>query len=181
MKIAIVALLFAASAFAQDPSAAVPAACGSGDVDFKVKLNYAEHTLEQPEAGKARIYFIHDAGTSAVFAYPTTKLGVDGAWAGADHSNSYFSVSVEPGEHHLCAILQSSLVDGRKELAHLTAQAGKTYFYRTRLVMSKEVELLELEPIDSDQGKYLIATYPLSVSHPKKAEQRRQTDHNGAR
>jgi len=28
--------------------------------------------------------------------------------------------------------------------------------------------LLEIFPIDSDEGKYLIATSPLSVSHPKK-------------
>jgi hypothetical protein len=168
MKVALVAFLFAASALAQGPSGVLAPACGSGDVDFKVKLNYAAHTVEQPEPGKARIYFIHDAGTSALFAYPTTKLGVDGAWVGAGHGNSYFSISVEPGEHHLCAILQSSVVEDRKELAHLTAQAGKTYFYRTRLVMSKEVELLELEPLDSDQAMYLIASYPLSVSTPKK-------------
>jgi hypothetical protein len=59
-------------------------------------------------------------------------------------------------------------VDPRAEFAYLTAQAGKTYFYRTRLVMSREVELLELEPIDSDQGRYLIASYPLSAPTPKK-------------
>jgi len=28
--------------------------------------------------------------------------------------------------------------------------------------------LLELDPIDSDQAKYLIASFPLSVSNPKK-------------
>jgi hypothetical protein len=159
MKIAFVSLLFAASAIAQSSSAVAPAACGPANVDFEVKLNYAVHTVEQPEAGKARIYFIHDAGTSAVFAYPTTKIGVDGAWVGAENSNSYFSVSVEPGEHRLCATLQSSLVDDQVDLAHLTAQAGKTYFFRTRLVMSGKVELLEFEPIESDQGKYLIAAF----------------------
>jgi hypothetical protein len=34
--------------------------------------------------------------------------------------------------------------------------------------MSREVELLVLEPIDSDQGKYLIDLFSLSVSRPKK-------------
>ena len=33
--------------------------------------------------------------------------------------------------------------------------------------MSGEVELLELDLIDSDQGKYLIASYPLSVFRDK--------------
>jgi hypothetical protein len=68
----------------------------------------------------------------------------------------------------MCVTLQSSLVAQRMELAHFTAEAEKIYYYRTRLVMSRTVELLELDPIDSDQGKYLIASFPLSVSNPKK-------------
>ncbi len=96
------------------------------------------------------------------------KLAMDGAWVGANHGNSYFSVSVEPGEHHVCVTLQSSFVAQRVELAHFTAEAGKTYYYRSELVTSRSVELLELDPIDSDQGKYLIDSFPLSVSTPKK-------------
>ncbi|MGA3371389.1 MAG: DUF2846 domain-containing protein [Terracidiphilus sp.] len=168
MKIALVALLFAASALAQGPRAGLSPACGPAGVQFKVDLESAQPGVLPPEPGQARIYFIHDAGTPALFAYPTTRLGVDGEWVGANHGNSYFSISVDPGEHHLCASLQSSVVDPRAEFAYLTAQAGKTYFYRTRLVMSREVELLELEPIDSDQGRYLIASYPLSAPTPKK-------------
>jgi hypothetical protein len=68
----------------------------------------------------------------------------------------------------VCVTLQSSLVAQRVELAHFTAEAEKVYYYRTQLVTSRSVELLELEPIDSDQGKYLIGTFPLSVSQPKK-------------
>lgn len=93
---------------------------------------------------------------------------MNGAWVGANHGNSYFSVSVDPGEHHVCATLQSSVVDQRVELAHFTAEAGKIYYYRTRLVLSRNIELLELDPIDSDQAKYLISSYPLSISRPKK-------------
>jgi hypothetical protein len=168
MKIALIALLFTASALAQNSPVGLPAACGPEKIKFNVKLD-AIPTPETPlEAGKARIYFIHDAGTDSMFAYPTTKLGMDGAWVGANHGNSYFSAIIEPGEHHLCSSLQSSLVDDRAEFAHFTAEAGKTYYYRTRLIMSRAVELLELEQIDSDQGKYLIASYPLSVSTPKK-------------
>ncbi|MGA2808346.1 MAG: DUF2846 domain-containing protein [Terracidiphilus sp.] len=168
MKVALVALLFAASAWTQNTPASPTAACGPGNVDFKVKLESTASLPSQPPPGKALVYFIHDAGTSAVLAYPTTKVGMDGAWLGANHSNSYFFVSVEPGEHHVCASLQSSLVEGRAEFAHFQAEAGKVYYYRTRLVMSREVELLELEPIDSDQGRYLISAYPLSISTPKK-------------
>src|ERR1700753_3007684 len=162
MRILPVFLLFAATAVAEDLSSRPITPCGGGSANFKVKLDDSQHAPAQPAPGKALVYFIHDAGTSVVLAYPTTKLAVDGAWAGANHSNSYFSISVDPGEHHVCATLQSSLVGNRAEFAHFQAEAGKVYYYRTRLVMSREVELLDLDLIDSDEGRYLIQSYPLS-------------------
>ncbi|HEV2486510.1 MAG TPA: hypothetical protein VGT08_13330 [Terracidiphilus sp.] len=54
------------------------------------------------------------------------------------------------------------------ELAHFTAEPAKVYYYRTRLVMSGQVELLELDLIDGDHGRYLIGSYPQSVSRAKK-------------
>jgi len=168
VRIVLVMLLFAASAFAQTPLAVATAACGPERVSFSVKKHQSQYTLVQPDPGKARVYFFHDAGTSFGFGYPTTKLGMNGLWVGANHDNSYFSVSVDPGEQHICATLQSSVVGQRVELAHFTAVAGKVYYYRTRLVLSRSVELLELNPIDSDQAKYLIASFSLSVSNPKK-------------
>jgi hypothetical protein len=167
MKIVLATLLFAASAFAQAPPTLSTAACGPQKVSFSVKLDESPHTAAEPDSGKALVYFFHDAGTSMTVGYPTVKIGIDGAWVGANHGNSYFSVSVEPGEHHVCATLQSSLVAQRVELAHFTAEAGKVYYYRTRLPVSRSVELLELDPIDSDQGRYLIAFFPVAVSHPK--------------
>ena len=169
MRIVVLVMLFATSTLAPvvQPGAAT-AACGNERVSFKVKLDESQHPLAQPDPGKARVYFIHDAGTNNTLAYPTVKVAIDGAWVGAHHGNSYFSISVEPGEHHVCVTLQSSLVAQRVELAHFAAEAGKIYYYRTQLVTSRSVELLELDPVDSDQGKYLIASFPLSVSSPKK-------------
>jgi hypothetical protein len=161
-------MLLAVAASAQGPSAAPTAACGPQAMSFKVKLDESQHTLAQAEPGKARVYFFQDAGTEQTLGYPTVKVAIDGAWVGANHGNSYFSSSVEPGEHHVCVTLQSSLVAPRVELAHFTAEAEKTYYYRTRLVVSRRVELLELDSIDSDQGNYLIGSFPLSVSSPKK-------------
>jgi hypothetical protein len=167
MKFALIAVFFAAPAFAQAPPVAPTAACGP-EGGFAVKLDESLHTPAQPDPGKARLYFLQDAGTSHTLGYPTVKVAMDGTWAGANHGNSYFSVSVEPGEHHVCVTLQSSLVADRMDLAHFTAEADKVYYYRTRLIVSRSVELLEGNPIDSDQGKYLIASFPLSVSSPKK-------------
>ncbi len=58
MKVAVIALLFAASAFAQNPSALATAACGPKDASFIAKLDSSQHTLAPPEPGKARVYFI---------------------------------------------------------------------------------------------------------------------------
>ena len=177
MKVALAIFFFAASALSQQkvrfgqPTANASPACGPAQASFKVKVDDTQHTLAPPEAGKARIYFIHEAGipfTRLTLGYPTSKFAIDGAWVGADHSDSYFAVSVDPGEHHLCATLQSSLVDERVELAHFVAEAGKVYYYRTRLVLSRSVELLELELIDSDQGRYLVGSFPMSTSKLKK-------------
>jgi hypothetical protein len=168
MKIALVALFFAVSASAQNPFTGISSACGPDRASFKVQLVDTHHAPAPPQPETAQVYFIHDEGADHEFAYPTAKLGIDGAWVGANHGNSWFSVSVTPGEHHVCAALQSSIVDQRVELAHFTAEAAKVYYFRTRLVMSRQVELLELQPLDSDQGRCLVAAFPLSVSTLRK-------------
>ena len=169
MRIIALVMLFAASALAQVAPVGSTAACGPDNVSFKVKLDESQHTVTPPEPGKARVYFLQDAGTVGMtMGYPTVKMAVDGAWVGANHSNSYFSISVEPGEHHVCVMLQSSLVEQRVELAHFTAEADKVYYYRTRLLLSRDIELLELDAIDSDQGKYLVGTFPLGISSVKR-------------
>jgi hypothetical protein len=169
MKAAVIALFFAASAFAQSPPAGLPAACGPKDVSFEVKPDHSQHTLAQPEPGKARVYFIQETGIKVTFGvYPTTGIGIDGAWVGAYKNNSWFSVSVEPGEHHVCANLQSLSTGHQMELAHFTAEAGKIYYFRTRLFIAEGLRYFELNSVDSDEAKHLIASYPLSVSAPRK-------------
>jgi hypothetical protein len=174
MRPALVVMLFltlpAASAFGQQGSGALAAACGPKSTSFSVKVDESQHTLAQPEAGKALVYFVQDIGEVNCFGgCITTKIGLDGAWVGAHQHNSYFSVSVEPGEHHVCANPQSHVgwISRKVALAHFTAEAGKVYYFRTRGIMSGNQLLFDLDPVDSDQARYLISSYPLSVSHPK--------------
>lgn len=165
-------ILLAASAFAQgQPGPAAPTACASRSENFDVKLDESQHTLLPPEQGKARVYFIQDLGfINCIGRCQTTKIGLDGTWIGANQNNSYFSVSVEAGEHHLCANLQSrfAAVNRYFALAHFTAEAGKVYYFRTRDLGGKDNPVFDFDPVDSDQAEYLIAAYPLSVSHPKR-------------
>src|ERR1039458_8277054 len=98
MKAVFILMLLTLSAFAQQ-EAPVAAACGPKDVKFEAKLDDSQHTLAQPEAGKTLVYFIQDIGAvNCIGGCMTTRIGLDGAWVGANQHNSYFSMSVEPGE-----------------------------------------------------------------------------------
>jgi len=175
MRSALVVVLFAVSALAQDQSA-VAAACGPKDVHFDVKLDNSQHTLAQPEPGKARVYFIQDVGAvRCLGGCLTTRIGLDGAWVGVNQHNSYFSVTVEPGEHHVCASPPSRLSPATSSqyagallaLAHFNAEAGKVYYFRTRTFGDQFQKLFDIDALDSDQAAYLVAYYPLGVSRPK--------------
>jgi hypothetical protein len=184
MRAAIVFLFLGVTAFAlqregfgeQPAQNRLASACGPANVNYKVSLDRSQHGPIPPETGKALVYFIHDAGIpdqiflsgKVTIGYPTTKYGVDGSWVGAGHGDSWFAVAVTPGEHHVCTVLQSSFVGQRVELTHFTAEAGKSYYFRTQLITSGSVELLELEWVDSDEADYLISLYPMATAKAKK-------------
>jgi hypothetical protein len=164
MKSALIALFFVASAFAQAPLGVVTSACGADGGGFQVKLDKSQHTLAQPDPGKALVYFIQERGADAFAA--TTKIGIDGAWVGANKNSSYFAVSVVPGEHHACASVQSYR-GHPTTLVHFTSEAGKVYFFDGRVVYGESSNLyFFLGAVDSDQARYLIDSLPLSVSTP---------------
>jgi hypothetical protein len=169
MKVAFIALFFVASVFAQNPSAVATAACGPEKVSINVKLDKSDHGLAQPDPGKALVYIIQDRGKypAGYVGTVVTMIGLDGKWVGANKNNSYFSISVEPGEHHMCACVQSRL-GHPVGLVHFTAEAGNVYYFDARVVASDYGLYLFLGVVDSDQAKFQIASYPLSVSTPKK-------------
>jgi hypothetical protein len=98
------------------------------------------------------------------------RIASDGAWVGANHHNSYFSFAVDPGEHHLCANWQSRIARLSQivGLVHFTAEVGKVYYFRTRVLGAIATNFFDFELIDSDQGRLFVASIPLSISHPKK-------------
>jgi hypothetical protein len=169
-------LLFStALAQEQAPLAAAEAACGSKDVQFEPQAASSQ-PLAQPDAGKSLIYVVEvfDKVVGQI-SRPTLSIGVDGKWVGADKGNSYISFSVEPGEHHLCANWQSRWKRFSNEEAFngFTADPGKTYYFRARI---NEIGApgaasnfsLDLESLNEDQGKYLVASSAMSAAQPKK-------------
>lgn len=154
-------LLIAASALGQKPQNSLPAACGPRDAVFSVKLDKSQHALAAPEPGKARVYLIQDAHAF------TTNIGVDGTWVGANEGSSYFSISAEPGVHPLCANIESHLAGHQMGLLHFTAEAGQTYYFRTRLFPDQGGSAnFALDPVDSDEAGRMIGSYALSVATP---------------
>ena len=170
---AVLVALFSQPLFAQNQPGSVPEACGNLTVSMAVKLTHNSSAPQKPEPAKALMYFIQQSGMPIMIGYPTTKIGIDGQWVGANKKNSYFSVSVAPGEHHLCAKMQTRVLpkDIVKdvELAHLMVEAGKVYYYRTRIfAVNNGPFYLSLAPVDSDEAEYLIASDPLATARVRK-------------
>jgi len=169
MKVALVVLLFAASALAQDSSGRVAPACGPKNIGFDAKADASQHALAQPEPGKALVYFIQEKPVGGCIGTCVTRIGLDGAWAGAFAHKSWFAVSLEPGPHHLCMNPEAHFALGKLVgSASFTAEAGKVYYFGARAVSTSVALDVDLEPLDGEQAKPLIASYPLSVSHPRK-------------
>jgi Protein of unknown function (DUF2846) len=181
MKTAFVVIFLASSAFAQNPDRVPHAqpACGPLNTEFQIKIDYDESPDFQPESGKALVYVAEDQKFQAAKEV-TARIGMDGAWVAATRGSSYVFFSVDPGEHHLCADWRSTLLStGRRiSLFGFTAEAGKVYYFRVRTTGGPssmldqssldESALLDLDLINSDEGKLLVSTSPYSVSHPKK-------------
>lgn len=171
---AVVTLLLVSSAFAQDKPAntAVAPGCGPTDARFEVKADKAQHPITQPDSGKALVYFVEDDTHFQSVPKPTTRIGLDGSWVGANHGNSYFYFSVQPGEHHICASWQSWVGIGTRNktaAVHFTAEAGGVYYFSVKNSWLREVQIpdLELAPLDSDEGQLLASKFSFSSSHAK--------------
>lgn len=174
--------LVVASAFAvpaQQKSLGAPG-CGLANVKLDVSTERTHHALPNPEPRKALIVFLQDDAEFDSRPRPTTRFGIDGNWVGATQANSYFYVSVEPGEHHLCANWQSWVgiaVERSTAATHFTAEPGKTYYFRAKDVAKSERPesgaftsgpKVLLDPLDSDEAQLLISTFSISSSRPRK-------------
>jgi hypothetical protein len=171
MRFLILMLLLAIPALAQQPASIVGRACGPPKESFSVELNPADHQPPAAPPGKALVYFVQDLGGkpfgTTTLLSSVTEIGIDGVWVGADQDNSWFSVSVDPGVHHVCAHAQSRLFNQVTELAHFTAEADRVYYFRIRNFMWQS-RRLDFSPVDSDQALYMIGSSDRSAAQLKK-------------
>ena len=171
-------LAFATASFAQNAPAEAAAApgCGAESTKFDVKTDRSQHPLAKPEPGKALVYFLQDDAYFQSAPRPTTRFGLDGNWVGATQANSYFYVSVDPGEHHLCAGWQSFVgfnVARKSAAAHFTAEPGGIYFFvvndhADRGGESQRPAGMKLSPLDGDEAQLLMSKFGFSTSRARK-------------
>jgi hypothetical protein len=154
------------------------ASCGPATVQFEVrneKKTEKKHPLDGPAPNQALVYVVENLRAGCFLCDTTTKIGLDGNWVGATKGNSYFSFPLGPGEHHLCASLQSdSSGPETTSLAGFSADAGATYYFRARLTDQNNSGkggvkwALDLDPLDSDQAQFMIDSYEQSSYRKKK-------------
>jgi hypothetical protein len=109
------------------------------------------------------------------FMYATVRFGLDGIWAGANNNNSYFTVTVDPGVHHLCASWQSTLRMLKKsiDVASFTAEPGKVYYFAANVKViptgdNSATYDFGLSQLDDDEGQYRVKAWKLATSTPGK-------------
>lgn len=163
-------LLTASSAWTARAAVVLPDACGKNEVKFDIRAEKSSPIAASPGEHNAQIVFVETLHKpSNVLVKPTVRFGVDGAWVGAAKADSYFTVSVVPGEHHLCAASQSHLKSFSKDvgLTALTAQPGKTYFveFKVNLIPTDQgaSAVTSFSKIDGDEGRFHLKTYPLAA------------------
>lgn len=169
-------LIFVSIALAAQAGATVlPDACGNDKIKFNVSTKKGQPAPAPPPAGKAQIVFVENENQMiGTMMYATIRFGIDGAWAGANHNNSYFAVNIEPGEHHVCASWQSSLSMIRKYIgvASITAEAGKIYYFAGNVKVTPVGDNtsnfdFDLTQLSDDEGRYRVKAWRLATSKPK--------------
>jgi hypothetical protein len=149
----------------------LPDACGDDSVKFDVAAKKSPGAPEQPAAGKALIVFAENENQPlGPFMHATIRFGLDGAWAGANNSNSYFTVAVDPGVHHMCASWQSVLhmLSKSVDMASFTAEPGKVYYFAANVKVtpvgdSQATYDFNLSQMDDDAGKYRLKAWKLAT------------------
>jgi hypothetical protein len=112
----------------------LPDACGNDSVKFEVKTEKNPHAPVEPPAGKALVVFSYSGPYKwSPFSYIIPRYGIDGAWVGANNGESWFAVAVEPGEHRVCADIQSHELS---DVGGFTAKAGEVYYFESQLSLT---------------------------------------------
>jgi len=121
---------------------------------IRCKANDKQHPVAPSDASKALVYVFEDMEHG-----PTMRVGLDGAWIGANKGKSYFFFSVTP------AIIRSARIGNRvpsrkRRSASVRPslskrKAGKVYYLRTQVYERSEQDRnVKLEPVESAKANF---------------------------
>ena len=170
MKLSLSAFLLCASlaCAGQVCATGLPDSCGDDKVKFDVKTEKGQPAPAKPAEGKAQIVFMESENQPvAPFHDATVRFGMDGAWVGATHGDSYFALTVEPGVHHLCASWQSHTGKKDVDVTSFTAERGQIYYFAAQITVNPSSVVFGLSQLNEDEGKYRLKTWKLSTSKAK--------------
>lgn len=146
-------------------------ACGSSKTKFAAHLESLQTAVPKLSVSMSRIVIFPEAISIVTGCYTVVRVGMDGKWLGAACIDSYISLEIAPGEHHLCVNPQKK---GRKPqltaLFGFKAEAGQVYYFRAQYIdanpsgMNRE---MHLEPMNYDEGLFLLGTRKESESQVK--------------
>jgi hypothetical protein len=156
------------------------AGCGDPKENWDVTTDDKNHPTAAPEPTRAHLYLIQDDSQYIPHPRPTVRFGIDGQWVGATHSNSYFFVSLAPGDHRVCINWQGMAGAGgngrhSESVQSFTAEAGQDYYFSAHDVFTgdpnghnNEPPFVVFKPLDSDEGLMLMSRFAYATSTPKK-------------
>jgi hypothetical protein len=159
--------------------------CGTPKERFDVTTEGSQVPAKASE-NQALIYFIQDDSSFDTRPRPTTRVGLDGEWAGATAGDSYIALPVNAGAHHVCASWQGSgpgritasilgagsSYRSREGAMSFTAEPGGVYYFvvkNTYLHREHGSDTLELklDQVNNDQGQLLVNKRKLCIATKK--------------
>ncbi|MFZ1087503.1 MAG: hypothetical protein WAN35_21275 [Terracidiphilus sp.] len=176
MKLKLFALLFclsfAATAIAKEIE--LPDSCGDPKTKFEVTTHKSTTPLPAPDAGKGLIVFIQPY--DSICSGCILRFAMDGQWVGATKKDgSYFTLQVEPGQHHFCA---TSLIRNTIAIRSFEVKAGESYFLQARVIgaharteeehdsqviaTGKSATYFGMSLLEEEKGRYLIKSYEVA-------------------
>ena len=161
MRSALFMMLLAASAFGQQESRVLPAACGPKSTSFTVKPEESRHTPAQPESGKALVYssYLGGSGGDSISAIAVDSAGnayVTGGGNSADF----------PRVNQIAGACNGGCGNGSSNDAFVTKinAAGNALVYSTFLGGASDDQGFSLA-IDSSNDVYVVG-YTNSTNFP---------------
>jgi hypothetical protein len=177
MKLRLFALLLCLSftAIAMAKEIELPDSCGDDKTKFEVTTHKSTTALPAPDAGKALIVFVQPDRTFACMNCLAPRFAMDGQWVGATHSTSYFTLQVEPGQHHFCS---TGPFHNQIAIRTFEVKAGMTYFLQARSIgngprteeehdsqvipAGKSAIYYGMSLLDEEKGRFLIKSYEVA-------------------